>query len=315
MIPSHPSPQNIQRAAEILLDGDLVVMPTETVYGIAADATNAEAVRRIFEAKQRPTDNPLIIHISDFIQLEDVVGEWNDTADILANRFWPGPLTLILKKSEMIPLEATAGLDTVAVRMPAHPVALELIEVAGIPVAAPSANRFMHLSPTRAEHVAPEIAEKIEMILDGGPCVVGLESTVIDVTTESPRILRPGGVSRGEIQAALGRPLGQLPPGPLRRAPGMYARHYAPRAQLRIVEVVSPNAAALVMGEPASERQIKMPGDPRAYASVLYESLHKLDSFNPEAIEVQCPPDEPDWEAVLDRLRKAAVAQESSSGS
>jgi L-threonylcarbamoyladenylate synthase len=311
MIPSHPSPQNIQLAAEILLDGGLVVMPTETVYGIAADATNAEAVRRIFEAKERPADNPLIIHISDFIQLEDVVGEWNDAADVLANRFWPGPLTLILKKSEMIPSEVTGGLDTVAVRMPAHPVALELIEVAGVPVAAPSANRFMHLSPTRAEHVAPEIAAKIGMILDGGPCMVGLESTVVDVTMDPPKILRPGGVSRGDIQAALGQPLGLLPPSPIRRSPGMYSRHYAPKSPLKLVDSAGEGATALVMSEPRSERQIKMPNDPRAYASVLYESLHKLDSYGPDEIEVECPPDEPEWEAVLDRLRKAAAIKES----
>ncbi|MCC7436030.1 MAG: threonylcarbamoyl-AMP synthase [Methanoregulaceae archaeon] len=303
---SPPTPLNLQIAADALLRGELVCMPTETVYGIAADATNPEAVRQIFAAKDRPADNPLIVHISDFVQLEDVVSEWTDAADVLANRFWPGPLTLVLKKSEMIPNEVTGGLETVAVRMPDHPVALELIELAGIPLAAPSANRFMHLSPTRAEHVDPRIAERVAMVLDGGPCRIGLESTVVDVSVDPPRILRPGGISRGQIQAALGRPLGQLPPSDVRRSPGMYLRHYAPKAPLEFVEALEPDAVGLGFGTPRNDRQIRMPDDPNAYAAGLYAALHRLDAGNPAVIYVEHPPEEPEWEAVHDRLRKAA---------
>lgn len=303
---SPPTPLNLQLAADALLRGELVCMPTETVYGIAADATNPDAVRQIFAAKDRPADNPLIVHISDFVQLEDVVGEWTDAADVLANRFWPGPLTLVLKKSDMIPLEVTGGLETVAVRMPDHPVALELIEMAGIPLAAPSANRFMHLSPTRAEHVDPQIAKRVAMVLDGGPCRIGLESTVVDVTVNPPRILRPGGISRGQIQAALGGPLGQLPPSDVRRSPGMYLRHYAPKAPLAFVDALEPDSVGLCFGTPRNDRQIRMPDDPNAYAAGLYAALHRLDAGKPAVIYVESPPDEPEWEAVHDRLRKAA---------
>lgn len=280
-------------------------MPTETVYGIAADATNPDAVKKIFAAKGRPSDNPLIVHISDFIQLDEVVGAWNDSADVLANRFWPGPLTLILKKSELIPDEVTGGLDTVAVRMPSHPVALELIEACGVPLAAPSANRFMQLSPTRAEDLDPEIAKHVGMVLDGGPCVIGLESTVVDVTTDPPTVLRPGGVSRGDIEAALGVPLGQLPHGGPRRAPGMYLRHYAPKAAVKLVDRLGKNAAGLTFHEAANERQVKMPLDAAAYGAALYAALHQVDSKQPEMIEVEIPPETAEWEAVHDRLRKA----------
>lgn len=303
---SPPTPLNLQIAADAILRGELICMPTETVYGIAADATNPEAVRQIFAAKERPADNPLIVHISDFVQLEDVVAEWTDAADVLANRFWPGPLTLVLKKSEMIPDEVTGGLETVAVRMPDHPVALELIELAGVPLAAPSANRFMHLSPTRAEHVDPEIADRVAMVLDGGPCRIGLESTVVDVSVNPPRILRPGGISRGDIQAALGRPLGQLPPSDIRRSPGMYLRHYAPNAKLEFVETIAPDAVGLCFGTPRNDRQIRMPDDPDAFAAGLYAALHRLDAGRPAVIYVEHPPEEPEWEAVHDRLRKAA---------
>lgn len=301
-----PTPVNLQAAADAILNGELVCMPTETVYGVAADATNAEAIANIFAAKGRPKDNPLIVHISDFTQLEDVVGEWTPHADLLANRFWPGPLTLVLKKSDMIPDEATGGLDTVAVRMPDHPVALELIELAGVPLVAPSANRFMQLSPTRAEHVSPEIAARVAYVLDGGPCRIGLESTVIDVSGEIPQILRPGGISRGQIQAALGMALGELPNDKVIRAPGMYPRHYAPFSPVDLVEKAAPSDVGLVFGEPAGEWQIEMPNDPNAYATLLYEALHELDETKPDRIVIEIPPDGPEWEAVHDRVKKAS---------
>ena len=301
-----PTTENIMAAAEAILRGDLVCMPTETVYGIAADATNPEAVAKIFEAKERPSENPLIVHISDFVQLEDVVREWPSAAEVLANRFWPGPLTMVLKKAETIPDIVTGGLNTVAVRMPDHPVALELIEMCERPLAAPSANRFMQLSATRADHVDPKLAEKVVMILDGGPCRVGVESTVVDVSSHPPRILRPGGISRGDIQAALGRPLGQMAPNALRKSPGMYDRHYAPKATVEVVESLGAKDTGLVFGEPKTEKQIRMPENPGGYAAALYAAMHRLDQAGPKRILIQRPPDGPEWEVVHDRLRRAA---------
>jgi L-threonylcarbamoyladenylate synthase len=303
---AQPTPINIQASADAILRGELVCIPTETVYGIAADATNPEAIQRIFDAKERPAENPLIVHVSDFVQLEDVVREWPDAAEILANRFWPGPLTLVLKKAETIPDSVTGGLDTVAVRMPDHPVALDLIEVCGVPLAAPSANRFMQLSPTRADHVDPYLAERVTMILDGGPCRIGLESTVVDVSHHPPRILRPGGISRGDIQAALGRPLGQMPPNSMRRSPGLYSRHYAPKATVKLVKALGPKMTGLGFGDPQNPQQIKMPRDPQVYAAALYAALHRLDSVGTKTIAIEQPPDDPAWEAVHDRIRKAS---------
>lgn len=306
-----PTPENIQLAAEAILAGELIAMPTETVYGIAADATNPKAIAKLFELKGRPAENPLIVHISDFVQLEDIVGEWTPAADVLANRFWPGPLTLVVKKSDLIPSIVTGGLDTVAVRMPDHPVALEVIESAGVPIAAPSANRFMQLSPTSAGNIDPAISTKLAFILDGGPCRIGLESTVVDITQNPPRILRPGGISRGDIQAALGIQLGEVPSNGERRGPGMYARHYAPYGQVMLCDALGDEDAGLVIGEPKNEMQLQMPGDPVAYGARLYDYLHKLDAMGVPVIKIERPPDTGDWEAVMDRLRKAsAIASE-----
>jgi L-threonylcarbamoyladenylate synthase len=302
--------KNIALAAEALINGKLVVMPTETVYGLAADATNEQAVKRIFTAKERPSDNPLIVHIADLSQVSLVAREFPIPARLLAERFWPGPLTLVLPKAESVSLAVTGGLDTVAVRMPAHPVALSLIRKAGIPIAAPSANRFMKLSPTRAEHVDSVLARRAEMVLDGGPSKVGVESTVVDCTGEVPRILRPGGVSRGDIEATLGAPLGGMPPDEIRRSPGMYQRHYAPKSPLKLVEQLTEKMAGLTFEAPLNPKQIKMPKSAGAYSSVLYDSLHKLDRMKITTIYVQEPPEGPEWEAVRDRLTKASQPKE-----
>ncbi|HVT11748.1 MAG TPA: L-threonylcarbamoyladenylate synthase [Fimbriimonadaceae bacterium] len=298
--------KNIALAAEALKSGKLVVMPTETVYGLAADATNRQAVRKIFSAKERPSDNPLIVHIADIGQIPLVASAFPKAAQILAERFWPGPLTLVLPKAEGVCAEVTGGLDSVAVRMPAHPVALSLIRKAGIPIAAPSANRFMKLSPTKAEHIDAVLARKVEMVLDGGPSKVGIESTVVDCTGEYPRILRPGGVSRGEIEAALGEPLGTMPPDQLRRSPGMYQRHYAPKATVKVVEKLSEKAAGLTFEAPLNDKQIKMPKAVGPYSAMLYDALHKLDRMKVSTIYIQEPPFGPEWETVRDRLAKAS---------
>lgn len=302
--------KNIGAAAEAIKSGKLVIMPTETVYGLAADATNSAAVRKIFTAKERPTENPLIVHIADIAQLESITKDVSADAHLLAERFWPGPLTLVLPKNESVPEEVTGGLDTVAVRMPAHPVALSLIRRAGVPIAAPSANRFMKLSPTKAEHVDSVLARRVELVLDGGPAKVGVESTVVDCSGEYVRILRPGGVSRGDIEACLGHPLGQNPPDDIRRSPGMYARHYAPKATVKLVDKLGEKQAGLTFSTPENDKQIKMPKSVAAYSSVLYDNLHKLDRMRVSTIYVQQPPEGEEWEAVRDRLTKASEPKE-----
>lgn len=298
--------KNIALAAEALKAGKLVVMPTETVYGLAADATNKAAVKKIFSAKERPSDNPLIVHIADLSQISIVAREFPLAAQVLAERFWPGPLTLVLPKAEGFNTEVTGGLDTVAVRMPAHPVALSLIRKAGIPIAAPSANRFMKLSPTRPDHIDAVLGKRIELVLDGGPSKIGVESTVVDCCSETPRILRPGGVSRGDIEAVLGYPLGTMPPEEIRRSPGMYQRHYAPKAALKLVEKLTEKMPGLTFEAPLNPKQIKMPKSAGAYSAVLYDSLHKLDRMKASTIYVQQPPEGSEWEAVRDRLAKAS---------
>lgn len=302
-----PTAAAIEEAAAALRNGELVVIPTETVYGLAANALDPRAVFKVFAAKGRPAENPLILHLHNVSQLCEVAASWPEVAEALAERYWPGPLTLVLPKKPNVPNETTGGLDTVAVRVPSHPVALRLIESAGVPVAAPSANAFTGLSPTAAEDVDPEIAKKAVMVLDGGRCEVGLESTVVDLSGEHPRILRPGGISRAQVQAVIGRPLGHLPPPTLRKAPGMYPRHYAPRARLVIVRKIDDTQPGLTFQEPHAANQIKMPDDPAAYGACLYRALHKLDQLGVEAIFVEDPPTHPDWEAVHDRLKKASA--------
>lgn len=294
-----PTPENVAAAGEALRRGELVGMPTETVYGVAASLWRPDALRQTFVVKGRPADNPLIVHLAHLDQLEEVVAVWTDEAARLADGFWPGPLTLVLPKRHEVPDEATGGLDTVAIRVPAHPVALRLIDAAGTPLTAPSANPFMGLSPTRAEHVAlPGLA----VVLDGGPCAIGIESTVVDLSGPAPRLLRPGGVPKAQIEGALGRPL--LGKGDVRRAPGDYPRHYAPRTPIRLAESLAPNDAGLTFDE-AGERQIRLPRDPAAYAISMYAALHRLDALAIPEIVVQGPPRTEAWEAVWDRLDRA----------
>lgn len=296
-----PTPENLQLAGAALGRGELVGMPTETVYGLAASLWNRDALRRTFAAKGRPTDNPLIVHVAHLEQLEEIVAEWPEDARRLAERFWPGPLTLVLPKRPEVPDEATGGLGTVAVRVPAHPVALRLIDAAGSPLTAPSANSFMGLSPTRAEHV---VVPGLAVVLDGGPCAVGIESTVIGLDGDVPRLLRPGGVPRGQIEAALGRTLAGK--GDVRRSPGDYPRHYAPRTPLRLADSLGPNEAGLTFDEPADD-QIRLPRDPAAYGISMYAALHRLDAMGLEEIVVQAPPRTEAWEAVWDRLARATT--------
>jgi L-threonylcarbamoyladenylate synthase len=313
----------------LLRSGGLVAFPTETVYGLGANALDPNAVARIFSVKGRPSTSPLIVHVSSVEMAKSLVAEWPAGADKLTKRFWPGPLTLILptrrgsaalsqggkQDSPAIPLIVTAGLPTVGLRMPSHPVALSLIQAAGVPLAAPSANRFTQLSPTTAEHVRDGLGSDVDFILDAGPCQVGIESTVVSLASE-PTLLRPGGISRPEIEAVIG-PLA-LAPDPHTGAhpsPGMHSRHYSPRTKLILIpagNVPSTGRGAFLQLQSTSLRHdmitVPMPDDPALYAAQLYETLHRLDSENYDWIAVESPPETPAWEAVLDRLRRASSA-------
>ena len=235
------SQQDIEKAAKILKSGGLVAIPTETVYGLAADALNSDAVAKIFKAKGRPMDNPLIVHISRFEEIYRLVKGVPHKAKELADRYWPGPMTIILPKSDIIPDEVSAGLPTVAVRMPSHPVARAIIEKTGRPLAAPSANSSGLPSPTTAKHVMDDMNGKIEAIVDGGPCDVGIESTVVTLATDPPRLLRPGGITHEQLEAVLGHVdidpavLSQLKEGERPASPGMKYKHYSPKAEVYIV--------------------------------------------------------------------------------
>jgi L-threonylcarbamoyladenylate synthase len=236
--PSGIEPEIIKGAAEVIRSGGLVAFPTETVYGLGANAYDEKAVIKIFEAKGRPQDNPLIVHVSSVEQVKDCVRSINETARLLIKEFWPGPLTLVMEKSDKIPYRITAGLDTVAVRMPSHPVATELIKCSGVPIVAPSANTSGKPSTTNAQHVIEDLSGKIDMILDAGSSEYGLESTVLDTTTETPTVLRPGGTTIEAIKKILGNVIYDtclLKDGTAPRSPGMKYRHYAPKAEMYIV--------------------------------------------------------------------------------
>lgn len=295
----------IAEAARLLVQGKLIGMPTETVYGIAANAFDRSAVLATFEAKGRPAENPLIVHVATLVQARAISKDLPPIAQILAERFWPGPLTLVVMRSPDVPDEVTAGLETVAIRMPSHPVARRLIELSGVPISAPSANRFMGLSPTTADSISADVAARLALILDGGPCAVGIESTVLDLTGETPVILRPGNVSLAQIreftpEAAMGTLEDNV-----RRSPGMYRRHYAPKTPVHLVDRLNPDQPGLTFQE-AGKGQLQMPSSAERYAQVLYLSLHQLDAKGLPAIYVEKPPQESTWDAVWDRLRKAS---------
>jgi L-threonylcarbamoyladenylate synthase len=301
----------LERAASLLRNGGLVALPTETVYGLGANALDAEAVARIYTAKGRPATSPLIVHVANVEMARDLAREWTPEASLLADRYWPGPLTIIVPKSTKVPDLVTAGLDTVALRMPAHPVALEVIRRAGVPIAAPSANPFTGLSPTTAEHVRQSLGEVVDMILDGGPCSVGIESTVLSLV-DAPVVLRLGMISVGELERALGRPVAVIGKSETvgHPSPGMHDRHYAPRTPLRLVRdgMLPRGRGAYLYWNVSSDAELSMPmpSDPARYARVLYEVLHLADQAGLEWIAVETPPSTPDWAAVRDRLRRAA---------
>jgi L-threonylcarbamoyladenylate synthase len=303
------TPAGIAEAARLIKAGDVVAFPTETVYGLGADATNDTAVARIFAVKGRPSFNPLIVHVAD-IATAQRLARWNDRADRLAAHFWPGALTLVLERTPDCPLSllVSAGLPSVAVRLPAHGIAGALIAAAGCPIAAPSANASGAMSPTSAAHVAASLGAKIPLIVDGGPCRVGLESTVIDLTGDIPVLLRPGGVALEAIEAAMGRSIpSALDDDDHPKSPGMLARHYAPRAPLRLDAVsAEPGETLLGFGPTAPTGAINLSagGNLEEAAANLFALLHRLDE-RASRIAVMPIPDTGLGRAINDRLRRA----------
>ncbi len=312
-----------EAAARTLAAGGLVAFPTETVYGLGADAGNAGAIAHLYAAKGRPAFNPLIAHVADLAAARRI-GQFDACASRLAEAFWPGPLTLVVPKTENCPVAelATAGLDTVAIRIPAHPVAQAILRAFGGAVVAPSANLSGHVSPTLAAHVEGDLAGRIDLIVDGGPVTVGVESTIVGCFA-APMLLRPGGLSRERIEAVLGAPLARLPAEadsddsqPL--APGMLASHYAPRAHVRLnAQDVAPGEALLAFGPArlpgleaaAAVMNLSPSGDLDEAAANLFGYLRALDERRPRAIAVMTIPEEDLGEAINDRLRRAAVAR------
>jgi L-threonylcarbamoyladenylate synthase len=313
----------LARAAEVLRAGGLVAFPTETVYGLGANALDADAVARIFAAKGRPANNPLIVHVAEVSDVLWVASDWPDEAARLAERFWPGPLTLVLPRRPKVPDVVTAGGPTVAVRLPAHPVARELIRLAGVPIAAPSANRSNRLSPTLAQHVLRDLDGQIDLLLDGGPTPGGIESTVLDLSRRPPRLLRPGLIDPSALETII---------GPIDRAtlsaglevlpsPGMLARHYAPRTPMELAEGGEDRVRQLSRGRlrvgwlvwfsvdeesvPEGVTVVRLPSHAAGYAAEMYQALHGLDEIGLDRIVAALPPEGEEWLGVRDRLQRA----------
>lgn len=301
-----PTSANIQLAAQMLENGELIGMPTETVYGIAASLNQPEAVARIFRVKGRPEGHPLIVHLAKPEQGFDLSSDIGPYFERLASAFWPGPLTMVLPKSDRVPSVATGGLDTVAIRVPKHPVALELLSILDAPVTAPSANRFTRLSPTQAGHIDREIAEHLALILDGGQCQVGIESTVLDLTGETPRILRPGHITPQMISQVVGVDVCIAGDMDGNKSPGLHPKHYSPRATVVLCESLSADQSGLTFDAAENANQISMPKDPVAYAARLYSELQKLDDLGVDHIFIAAPPVAPAWTAVWDRIKRSA---------
>lgn len=309
-------PAAINRAADILAAGGIVAFPTETVYGLGANALNAAAVARIFAVKNRPFFDPLIVHVSDIEQARMCCREFPERAQRLADAFWPGPLTMVLPKSDGIPDLVTAGLPTVAVRMPNHPLALKLIRRSGTPVAAPSANPFGALSPTTADHVLRHLAGKIDAVIDGGACTVGVESTIVSLAGDEPLLLRPGGIAAEDIERVVGPLTLEHAHADRPAAPGQLPSHYAPRTPLRLVKsaprcggrrtgLLALQAAPAQHSYEAVE-VLSPAGDLQEAATSLFAALHRLDALGLDMIVAELCPEEQLGRAINDRLRRAA---------
>lgn len=325
----------IDRAAALLREGKLVAFPTETVYGLGANALDPDAVAAIYAAKGRPAWNPVIVHVADVAAAQALTRAWPVAAQRLADAFWPGPLTLVLPKASHVPDIATAGLDAVAVLIPAHHVALALLRAAGVPIAAPSANRFTRLSPTTAQHVHTSLGERVDLILDGGPCEIGIESTVVQCLHDTALVLRPGMIAVPDLERALaGSGISVRMAAPTvshdqgesaaaQPAPGAADRHYAPRADVWLFDPAQQAeiAAALHARHADTPVQallrtttlplpplavVQMPDAPHDYARLLYATLHAADAIGVALIVIEQPPDEPQWAGLRDRITRAS---------
>lgn len=321
------------QAVAVLKAGGVAALPTETVYGLAANALDPAAVSSIFQIKGRPSHNPIIVHVSSLEMARECASVWPPTATRLAAAFWPGPLTLVLPRSAHIPDVVTAGGPTVGIRLPSHPFMRSVIEACGFPLAAPSANRSNEISPTTAAHCAKSLAGRVDCIIDGGNCQVGIESTVVDLSSGPMRVLRPGMISEDALLAALGGPpaAGAQPTAPLGlsgplRSPGLLARHYAPRARLLVwrwddeaalrrqleelernvkgVRIMAHSRIPLGLG---GSQVILVPCDPEAFARALYAEWHRCDDEGVGAIVVEEPPEGSDWDGIRDRLKRAST--------
>jgi L-threonylcarbamoyladenylate synthase len=312
---SQPSidPELIADAVAALRRGECIGLPTETVYGLAADARNPAAVRRIFALKGRPADHPLIVHLPSLQHLDRFARAVPEAARQLAASHWPGPLTLVLKRQPEVPLEVTGGQDTIALRVPDHPLALAVLRAFDGGLAAPSANRFGRISPTAAEHVRSEFGDRVPLVLDGGRCVVGIESTIVDFSDGAARILRPGMLS-AEALGLDPSPAPQKNHAP--RVPGALEQHYAPRTPLRLrsrsaLAALPAGTRVLAIGElPAGSAGIALANDPTNYARGLYAALRELDASGAQALVAETPPDNPAWAAIRDRLQRAAAGSD-----
>ena len=316
----------VDRAAALLRGGRIVALPTETVYGLAANARWSEAVARIYEAKERPAHNPIIVHVCSVVMAKACVSDWPPLADALAKAFWPGPLTMVLPKSDDIPGNVTAGGSTVGIRWPSHPFIQAVIRECGFPLAAPSANRSTHISPTNASHVQTALGDRVPLIVDGGPSQVGIESTVVDLTSSPPRLLRPGMIHEESLLTVTGELRVGPGPGEERlQSPGLLEKHYAPHARLFMlswtdgIELLNRLARAGVVPEethlivhsvipagPAWGRVSVIPHDAEAFARAIYAELHRCDNLGAKWIVVEDLPDAPEWKAIADRLHRAA---------
>lgn len=314
----------IDQAVALLRAGQVVALPTETVYGLGADALNPDAVARIFALKGRPADHPLIVHLPPEAALEDWAADVPAAARALAAAFWPGPLTLILRRHARVPLAVTGGQDTVALRVPDHPLALALLRAFASGIAAPSANRFGHISPTTAAHVRDEFGDAVPLILDGGPCRVGLESTIVDLSRGAPVVLRPGAIGAADIARVTGHaPAAQRAArqAPAPRASGLLARHYAPRTPAELVNGADlpgrlaalaahgDRVGVLALGR-ALGHGLALPDDPPAYGRGLYAALRELDRGGYDRLLIEAPPHDDAWRAVNDRLRRAVATDD-----
>lgn len=310
------SDDDVALAVAALRRGEAIGLPTETVYGLAADASRPEAVRRVFALKGRPADHPLIVHIAGEAQLDAWARDVPSAARALAAAFWPGPLTMILRRADGVPDAVTGGQDSVGLRAPRHPLAQQVLREFGGGLAAPSANRFGRISPTRAAHVRAEFGDAVPVVLDGGDCEVGIESTIVDLSGERPRILRPGRISTAQVEAVIGPvEVGAATDSP--RASGTLAAHYAPRTPLRLLprdalatalHAADGGVRVLAIGAlPEGAAGLALPADPAGYAHELYAALRDLDALGVDLLLVEQPPHEEAWRAVHDRLGRAAA--------